>query len=745
MRPPSPSPAAPVERSGEMAPRLPAPPQVPGLPLLGNALALARDPVRFWLEAAQSHGSAFRVRIPTAPQGEITVLCGLEANLLAARRGHELFTARPYYRKLTRETGTDNYICALDGPDHRHYRRAVGPALSREALAPFLPAMFEHVAQWGRAKQVGDRIPVMEQLSRLTIDLLSIAAIRTPIGDETFADLGRYAKTFVGSGVAMRPGFLFRMPGYQAAKHRFEGFLRDAIREHREGASEGEIPDLVDAVLAARGPDGCPFSEADQIANAHLPYANGFIYAGRVSAYLLYALLRNPELMERLRREVDAAWTAGPPTAALLRRMPLLGSTIKETYRLFPIAVAVPRTAATTFEFAGHRIQEGTTVFIAVVVPHFDPEVFADPHEFQPDRFLPPRNEHARPGAYSPYGLGRHACLAVGMVETAVAVTVAGLLRTLRFELSPPDYEIRSVLDPVPGPDPKFTLRVAEVRPREPAPEAGTAPISSDDLDLPFEGLELGPEERRQLAERMERRHYGPGVTIVRQGEPADALYVVTSGEVEVWSESAGTERLLAHLGPSSYFGEIGLLQGVPRTATVRSTQDAAGVDVLAIDRETFLELVSEHDLVSEEIAELARRRAISRQLAESLPGMTPEMLSRLGERFERRTIAAGDDIVREGDPADHFFVLARGQAKVVHPVANGAPVEVARLDAGEFFGEIGLLQGGRRTASVVAADEVDVLALDRDGFRAMMDDSAPTNARIAARVAERLARASQS
>jgi CRP-like cAMP-binding protein len=61
--------------------------------------------------------------------------------------------------------------------------------------------------------------------------------------------------------------------------------------------------------------------------------------------------------------------------------------------------------------------------------------------------------------------------------------------------------------------------------------------------------------------------------------------------------------------------------------------------------------------------------------------------------------------VVRRGDRADRFFIITRGEAQVVLERPDGAPVQVATLRAGEYFGEIALLRGGRRTATVRAAD----------------------------------------
>src|SRR5687768_986128 len=94
------------------------PPLVRGLPLLGSALDLAKSPAGFLVDAYRKYGPVFRVRIPTAPTGEVTFLAGIEANLFAARHGTEVFTTKEYYHHLVRETGTDHYLSALDGPAH---------------------------------------------------------------------------------------------------------------------------------------------------------------------------------------------------------------------------------------------------------------------------------------------------------------------------------------------------------------------------------------------------------------------------------------------------------------------------------------------------------------------------------------------------------------------------------------------------------------------------------------------------
>jgi MFS family permease len=94
--------------------------------------------------------------------------------------------------------------------------------------------------------------------------------------------------------------------------------------------------------------------------------------------------------------------------------------------------------------------------------------------------------------------------------------------------------------------------------------------------------------ERRAVVEPM-----AAGEVVIREGDEADRFYVIVEGQVEVTQEPAdgGAARVLRHMGEGESFGEIGLLSGVPRTASV--TALTAG-RLLVLDKEAFLELVAE-------------------------------------------------------------------------------------------------------------------------------------------------------
>jgi CRP-like cAMP-binding protein len=148
----------------------------------------------------------------------------------------------------------------------------------------------------------------------------------------------------------------------------------------------------------------------------------------------------------------------------------------------------------------------------------------------------------------------------------------------------------------------------------------------------------LSAEARKTLAERARFVEYGPGQSVVRQGEQGDTLYLVARGEVSVRIDMGGVapQREVARLGRGAVFGEMSMLTGELRTATVVSLGDAA---LLALDRDAFDRILMKEPELAQTIAEvIARRRtALDQARAEMAPAVeqeTSNLLSRIRSIF---------------------------------------------------------------------------------------------------------------
>ncbi|MGA9159732.1 MAG: cyclic nucleotide-binding domain-containing protein [Actinomycetota bacterium] len=97
--------------------------------------------------------------------------------------------------------------------------------------------------------------------------------------------------------------------------------------------------------------------------------------------------------------------------------------------------------------------------------------------------------------------------------------------------------------------------------------------------------------------------------------------------------------------------------------------------------------------------------------------GMPPRFLKRLADKMDEQRFMEGASVVRLGEPGDTFYVIVEGEAKVKD--ANDRTL--SRLIPGDFFGEISLMDGGPRTATVVAETKLTTLALSRRDFGTLL------------------------
>jgi len=123
----------------------------------------------------------------------------------------------------------------------------------------------------------------------------------------------------------------------------------------------------------------------------------------------------------------------------------------------------------------------------------------------------------------------------------------------------------------------------------------------------------------------------------------------------------------------------------------------------------------------------------VNEYVAKALSTLSVDQLGWVTSRLESRAYTPGASIITQGEVADQFYIITKGQVDILLHHPGGQDIPVTRLSAGQYFGEIGLLRGGVRTASVRAAGEasVEVVALDREEFSSLIADSEAMKATI--------------
>jgi len=123
----------------------------------------------------------------------------------------------------------------------------------------------------------------------------------------------------------------------------------------------------------------------------------------------------------------------------------------------------------------------------------------------------------------------------------------------------------------------------------------------------------------------------------------------------------------------------------------------------------------------------------VNEYVAKALSTLSIDQLALVTRQLESRTYTPGAPIISQGETADQFYIITKGQVEVLLHQPNGPAIPVTTMSPGQYFGEIGLLRGGARTATVRAAGEanVEVVALDHDEFNSLIADSETTKLAI--------------
>ncbi len=443
--------------------KLPTPARVSSLPILGNAIDFLSRPMEFFLDCYHQYGPIFEI---TVANQRYVVMAGLDANRFLAQDKGELLSSEPLFGEFARQMGSANFVVALDGQPHRHMRKVMQRGYSKRGVAPHLDDFLQLTYQTAHSWPEGETIFVRDTFQRLVTEQLGRALTRHS-SKEYFEAIRIYLGTLMNVLVIKRqPRWLLSMPRYKNSRKKVMDFARLVLQEHRQlSPDNGNPPDLVDDLLAAVDWNGDPLKEEDLLAATIGPYFAGMDTVANTMGFMIYAILKHPQVYEAITAEVDEHFAEGlPPWRELPKLQNLYAATI-ETLRRYPVAPFTPRGVIKPFTFRGHFVEAGQDIIFVNGLTHFLPEYFLDPWDFEIERYIPPRKEHKQGhGIFAPYTLGSHTCLGAGVAELQLMVTVGALCRAVRLELETPDYEIVTKLMPIPGPDPKFKVRVVEHR-----------------------------------------------------------------------------------------------------------------------------------------------------------------------------------------------------------------------------------------------------------------------------------------
>jgi CRP-like cAMP-binding protein/cytochrome P450/bacterioferritin-associated ferredoxin len=226
--------------------------------------------------------------------------------------------------------------------------------------------------------------------------------------------------------------------------------------------------------------------------------------------------------------------------------------------------------------------------------------------------------------------------------------------------------------------------------------------------------VNLGEDDRRRVLDAVAVAKVPAGDNIIAQGTIADAFYVLLTGKAEVLKDEDGEVVNLTKLEPGTYFGEQALLgkNSGRRSTTVRAIDDCR---VAFVSADVFGDAIAA-SVHNRERFEGDASTYVYREINKSLNAFIATELDESAEGVERLRFHKGEILTREGDRSDSAFLILSGVA-VVYKSIDGQRREVSRMGGGQICGELGVLKGEPRSATVVAYGDMEVLQISADAF----------------------------
>ena len=303
--------------------------------------------------------------------------------------------------------------------------------------------------------------------------------------------------------------------------------------------------------------------------------------------------------------------------------------------------------------------------------------------------------------------------------DLLVKTYASGSPQLAHFAIRPAPVDPNTKIDPPSG-APKSLQHAAEQALRAALDLSAFVGYQEQYHPLPFLS-ELTPASFVAVARSLTILRLKHGEMVMRQGDKGDSLFLVASGELRVFVDTPAGPKDVAHLFENTLFGEMALITGQPRTASVAVVGEA---DVIQVSKAALAAVIAAIPAVREALDRFSRERLI-KNLLQTSPLFAPFTKSQQGEllrRFEGHEIGPGVDVVREGERGQGLFLILSGEVEVLSHATTPNPVRLARLGAGDIFGEMSLVTDQPTSATVRANTATTVLFLARDYVERLSD-----------------------
>ncbi|MGC1377624.1 MAG: cytochrome P450 [Anaerolineales bacterium] len=430
------------------------PPGPKGLPVVGVASQVLKDPLGFFFGAFQQYGDVAYFSIGAK---KFYSLGHPDHVQYVLQENNHNYHKASTYEKLRPLLG--NGLLTSEGAYWLRQRRLIQPAFHRKRLAVMASVMTDCATnmldRWQSAADKSQPLNVADEFMRVTLDVVSRTMFSTSAAGSA-DEIGRnlpiiLEHTNEGFWEAFDLAWLPtpRNRQYQKALSKLDAIIYGIIEQRRQ--NKENFDDLLTMLL-----ESVDAETGEQMTDEHLRdevmtiYLAGHETTANALSWGWYLLAQHPEVTARLRAEVDAVLQGRIPTVEDTPNLKYTRMVIDEVLRLYPSVWTIARAPLEADEIGGYHIPPGAVVALSPYITHRHPAFWDEPEKFDPERFSPERAAKRHPFAYFPFGGGPRLC---------IGNNFALMEATLMLAMIAQRYELSLAADQVIEPQPVVTLR----------------------------------------------------------------------------------------------------------------------------------------------------------------------------------------------------------------------------------------------------------------------------------------------
>lgn len=410
---------------------------------LGSIAEIRRDRLGFLIEMARRYGDIAKFRIAHLSIYQVNHPDGIHQIL----QGNHLNYTKQAFGFNSIKLALGNGLVTSDGEFWLRQRRLVQPVFHRKYVTTFVDVMqqatTEMLDRWHTSFLEANIIDVAAEIQNLTLRIITQALFRSQVRDETRAIAE--AIHILTQSISLRFDFPLYPPlfiptvrnrRFKAALATVDQIVFSIIEQHRN--SQADTQDLLSMMMAARDEQTGEGMSDKQLRDEVITLTNaGHGTVANALTWTLYLLSLHPEILRKLRDQVDRGLSGRTPTAEDLPSLSYTRWVIEEAMRLYPPVWITVRRALRDDEVCDFHVPANAIVVVSPYVLHHDHRYWLNPEGFDPDRFSPEQSGKRPRYAYFPFGGGPHLCLGKDFALLEAQLILIMLIQRYRLDLLP--------------------------------------------------------------------------------------------------------------------------------------------------------------------------------------------------------------------------------------------------------------------------------------------------------------------